>query len=129
MATHNLPDYEATREEFSWDDIYAEADWDAPEELNIAHEICDRHAGSGRTALEYAGIDGERETVTFDDLAERSNRFANLLERQGIERGDRVFTYMPRIPAHYVALIGTLKRGAVFGGVNERFGPEACVLG
>ena len=125
MATHNLPDYETAREKFSWDDIYAEADWDAPTELNIGHEVCDKHAnGSGRVALEYAGTEGERETVTFDDLAERSNRFANLLESAGIERGDRVFTYLPRIPAHYVALVGTLKRGAVFGGVNERFGPE-----
>jgi acetyl-CoA synthetase len=125
MATHNLPDYGAAREEFSWDDIYAEADWDAPETFNIGHEVCDRHAdGSGRVALEYAGTAGERETLTFDDLAERSSRFANVLESEGIERGDRVFTYLPRIPAHYVALVGTLKRGAVFGGVNERFGPE-----
>jgi acetyl-CoA synthetase len=125
MATHNLPDYEAAREEFSWDDIYADADWDAPEAFNIGHEVCDRHAdGSGTVALEYAGTDGERETLTFDDLAEQSSRFANVLEREGIERGDRVFTYLPRIPAHYVALVGTLKRGAVFGGINERFGPE-----
>jgi acetyl-CoA synthetase len=125
MATHNLPDYEAAREEFAWEDIYAEADWDAPEEFNIGHEVCDRHAdGSDRVALEYAGIDGERETLTFDDLAEQSSRFANVLESEGIERGDRVFTYLPRIPAHYVALVGTLKRGAVFGGVNERFGPD-----
>ncbi|WP_049902917.1 acyl-CoA synthetase [Halococcus agarilyticus] len=125
MAAHNLSDYETTREEFAWDDIYAEADWDAPSELNVGHEVCDRHAdGTGRTALQYAGTDGERETMSFDELAERSNRFANVLENQGVERGDRVFTYMPRIPAHYVALIGTLKRGAVFGGVNERFGPD-----
>ncbi|EMA51457.1 acyl-CoA synthetase [Halococcus thailandensis] len=125
MATHNLPDYEAAREEFSWDDIYAEADWDAPETFNIGHEVCDRHAdGSGRIALEYVGTAGERETLTFDDLADRSSRFANVLESEGIERGDRVFTYLPRIPAHYVSLVGTLKRGAVFGGVNERFGPE-----
>src|SRR5699024_9208887 len=73
---------------------------------------------------QYAGIDGERETLTFDDLAERSNRFANLLENEGIERGDRVFTYLPRIPAHYVSIVGTLKRGAVFGGINERLGPD-----
>jgi acetyl-CoA synthetase len=31
---------------------------------------------------------------------------------------------MPRIPEHYVALIGTTKSGAVFGGINERFGPD-----
>jgi acetyl-CoA synthetase len=125
MPSHNLADYETVYEEFSWDDIYAEADWDAPDELNIGHEVCDRHAdGTGELALQYAGTDGERETMTFDDLAEQSNRFADLLKTHGVERGDRVFTYMPRIPAHYVALIGTLKRGAVFGGVNERFGPD-----
>ena len=125
MATHNLPDYEAARGEFSWDDIYGEADWDAPDEINIGHEVCDRHAdGTGKVALEYAGTDGERETLTFDDLAAQSSRFANMLESEGVERGDRVFTYLPRIPAHYVSLVGTLKRGAVFGGVNERFGPD-----
>lgn len=126
MTTHNLADYESERESFSWDDIYAAADWNAPEELNIAHEVCDRHAESHpeKTALQYVGLDGEREKVTFADLAERSARFANLLEGEGVERGDRVFTYMPRVPAHFVSLIGTLKRGAVFGGVNERFGPD-----
>jgi len=126
MTTHNLADYERERESFSWDDIYAAADWNAPDGINIAHEVCDRHAEShpGKTALQYVGLDGEREKVTFADLAERSARFANLLEAEGIERGDRVFTYMPRVPAHFVSLIGTLKRGAVFGGVNERFGPD-----
>jgi acetyl-CoA synthetase len=126
MSTHNLADYERERESFSWGDIYAEADWDAPGRMNIAHEVCDRHAEATpeRTALRYAGTNGEREDVTFADLAERSNRFANLLEGEGIERGDRVFTFMPRVPAHFVSLIGTLKRGATFGGVNERFGPD-----
>lgn len=125
MDSHNLSAYESTCEEFSWSDIYAEADWEAPEALNIAHEVCDRHAdGSGSIALQYAGTDGERETVTFDDLTERSARFANVLESHGVEQGDRVFTYLPRIPAHYVALVGTVKCGAVFGGINERLGPE-----
>jgi len=45
VTSHNLSDYEAERETFSWGDIYAEADWDAPGELNIAHEVADRHAG------------------------------------------------------------------------------------
>ena len=44
VESHNLPDYESVRAEFSWDDIYAEADWDAPEELNVGHEVADRHA-------------------------------------------------------------------------------------
>ena len=122
MSTHNMADYDELCETFEWADIFGKADWNAPEELNIAHEICDRHPAD-RVALEYAGTEGERETLTFGDLEERSNRFANVLSEL-TERGDRVFTYLPRIPEHYVSLVGTLKAGAVFGGVNERFGPE-----
>ncbi|WP_224269597.1 acyl-CoA synthetase [Haloprofundus salinisoli] len=125
MTQHNLESYEETYDSFAWDDIYGEADWDAPQRLNIAHEVCDRHAADGENvALRYVGTDGSSETLTFADLKERSNRFANALESLGIERGDRVFSYMPRVPEHYVALVGALKRGAVWGSVNERFGPD-----
>ncbi|GAA0245467.1 acyl-CoA synthetase [Haladaptatus pallidirubidus] len=124
MSVHNLHDYDEKREAFEWDEIFGEADWDAPEKLNIAHEVCDRHATDrGKVALYYAGKNGERETLTFWELAERSNRFANVLS-DCMDSGDRVFSYMPRIPEHYVALIGTLKAGGVWGGVNERFGPD-----
>jgi acetyl-CoA synthetase len=125
VPDHNLADYEAARDSFDWDEIYTEADWDAPASINIAHEVCDCHvAGGDRTALRQVGVDGESRTLTFEELAERSNRFANVLEWLGIDQGERVFSYMPRIPIHYVALVGTLKRGAVFGGINERFGPD-----
>lgn len=122
---HNLTDYETAYEGFEWDSIYAEADWDAPAQINIGHETCDRHADRrGRIALYHVDTAGELTTVPFWELAERSNRFANVLSDLGVERGERVFSYMPRIPEHYVAVVGTLKYGAVFGGINERFGPE-----
>ncbi|RKD89313.1 acyl-CoA synthetase [Halopiger aswanensis] len=125
VSSHNLSDYETEREEFSWDDIYAEADWDAPGELNIAHEVADRHATDReKVALYQVDTDGELTKLTFWELADRSSQFANVLEELGVEQGDRVFSYMPRIPEHYVALVGTLKRGAVWGSVNERFGPD-----
>lgn len=124
MTGHNLHDYDSKCESFEWNEIFAEAEWDAPERLNIAHEVCDRHADDrGKVALYYAGKNGERETLTFWELAEESNRFANVLS-DCIDSGDRVFSYLPRIPEHYVALIGTLKAGGVWGGVNERFGPD-----
>ncbi|MFB6205767.1 MAG: acyl-CoA synthetase, partial [Haloglomus sp.] len=121
----NLPDYETKYESFEWDQIYDDADWSAPDELNIAHETVDRHAEAtpDRTALQYVGTDGDAEAVTFAELAEQSNRFANVLD-DFVDRGDRVFSYMPRVPEHYAALVGTLKTGAVWGSVNERFGPD-----
>jgi len=125
VTSHNLSDYEAERETFSWGDIYAEADWDAPGELNIAHEVADRHAGEReKVALYQVDTDGELTKMTFWELADRSSQFANVLEELGVEQGDRVFSYMPRIQEHYVALVGTLKRGSVWGSVNERFGPD-----
>ncbi|ADB58912.1 AMP-dependent synthetase and ligase [Haloterrigena turkmenica DSM 5511] len=125
VSEHNMPDYEQVCDGFAWEDIEEAADWDAPGELNVAHEVCDRHAeNKEKVALYQVSEDGELTTTTFWELAEATNRFANVLEDLGIERGDRVFSYMPRIPEHYVALIGTLKRGAVFGGINERFGPD-----
>ncbi|MFC7096390.1 acyl-CoA synthetase [Halobaculum marinum] len=124
VTEHNLSEYEDAYDSFEWDDIYAEADWDAPERLNIAHETVDRHAGDrSKVALYYAGVDGERETLTYWELAERSNRVANVLDDL-VDAGDRVFSYMPRVPEHYVAMVGALKRGAVWGSVNERFGPD-----
>jgi acetyl-CoA synthetase len=123
--SHNLPEYEEVYGQFTWNELYEAADWNAPDDLNIAHEVCDRHAeNKEKVALYQVSEDGELTTLTFWELAEATNRFANVLESLGIEQGDRVFSYMPRIPEHYVALVGTLKRGAVFGGVNERFGPD-----
>ncbi|MFB6223772.1 MAG: acyl-CoA synthetase [Haloarcula sp.] len=125
VSSHNLTDYEAERDAFSWDDISAEADWDAPLELNIGHEVADRHATDrGKVALYQVGTDGELTTMTFWELADRSSQFANVLDDLGVEQGDRVFSYMPRIPEHYVALVGSLKHGAVWGSINERFGPD-----
>lgn len=125
MPYHNMADYDEMYDAFEWADIYSEGDWNAPNELNIAHEVCDRHTATRpeKTALEWAGADGGRETLTFAELAEQSNQVANVLDDL-VEPGDRVFSYMPRLPEHYVALIGTLKTGAVWGSVNERFGPE-----
>jgi acetyl-CoA synthetase len=123
--SHNLRDYDEKYDSFEWSEIYDEADWDAPEKINIAHETCDRHADGGdNEAMVHVAEDGTTTRVTFEELTRRSNAFANALEAHGVGLGDRVFSYMPRIPEHYVALIGTMKCGAVFGGINERFGPD-----
>jgi len=123
--SHNLGDYDEAYENLDWEDIYDEADWNAPDEINIAHETVDRHAKNrDKVALYHVDTEGELDKMTFWELAARSNQFANLLDDMGVEDGDRVFSYMPRIPEHYVALIGTLKKGAVWGSVNERFGPD-----
>jgi acetyl-CoA synthetase len=124
MFESETADYESVREAFSWASLRDECDWNGRDELNFAHESVDRHAGDDELALLWVSADGEDERFTFDALAEQSDRMANVLTDLGVERGDRVFTYLPRIPEHYVTILGTVKTGAVFGSVNERYGPD-----
>ncbi len=124
----NLREYDAARASFRWESIRAELDGLEGGGLNIAHEVMDRHLKTDRRdkiALYWEGRDGERETYTFQDLARLSNRFANALKRLGVKKGDRVFTYMDRVPEQFVCLLGALKRGAVIGPLFSAFGPDA----
>ena len=109
MAT----DYEAAYADFEWSDALETFDWDAPEELNVAHEACDRHAGSGDVGFAWVDPDGELVEYTFGELQERSNRVANALEALGVERGDRVTTLLPKVPETIVTILGIWKVGAV----------------
>jgi acetyl-CoA synthetase len=125
MAQHNLQNYSEQREAFEWSRVFADMDWDAPNELNIAHEVCERHASDrGRVALYYVDKNRNSKKLTFWELSRKSNRFANILEGLDVSKGDRVFTHLPNSLEHYVSLIGTLKTGAIFGAINERYGPD-----
>src|SRR6185436_10810599 len=90
-VTPNLVDYERTRATFSWDDARAALDGlPGGRGLNIAHEAVDRHAAgprAGRVALRFLRRDGTVDELTFAALAEQTNRFANVLRRQGVGPG------------------------------------------
>ncbi len=124
----NLLDYEKCRADFSWDSVRSELDG-LPDGkgLNIAHEAVDRHAAGplrDRIALRWLGKNGEQVDLTYADLREQSNRFANLLTALGIEAGERVFCLAGRIPELYLAALGTLKTRSVFCPLFSAFGPE-----
>ncbi len=124
----NLMDYKKSREEFKWDDIYKELDGLEGGGLNIAHEVIDRHAKTSlksKIALFWEGKKGESEEYTFHDLYRLTNRFANVLKKLGVEKGDRAFSYLDRIPEIYICLLGALKTGAVIGPLFSAFGPDA----
>src|SRR5881396_215845 len=107
---------------FSWDALWRRFDGDR-RRLNIAHECVDRHAGRG-PALRLQFADGRREEHDFDALIAWSSRFAHFLEREGIERGDRVAIMLePSLP-FYGALFGAVKRGAIAVPLFTLFGPD-----
>jgi acetyl-CoA synthetase len=127
-VTPNLIDYEQARASFSWSAARALLDGlPGGRGLNIAHEAVDRHVAAGRgdqCALRWLGRHGERRELSYADLAAGSGRFAAGLAQLGVRPGERVFACSGRIPELYIALLGTLKLGAVFCPLFSAFGPE-----
>jgi acetyl-CoA synthetase len=124
----DLTDYGRARREFSWEEARRALDGlPGGRGLNIAYEAIDRHLGGPRAdkvAVRWLGRHGAVRDLTYRDLAIATNRFANVLEALGVERGERVFVMTGRIPELYVAVLGALKRGAVACTLFSAFGPE-----
>jgi acetyl-CoA synthetase len=123
----NLEDYDAACASFSWAGARALLDGLPSGGLNIAHEAVDRHAAGPRrshVALRHLGRRGVVRDVTYGELAELTNRFANVLADLGVEPGDTVFTLTGRIPELYVAVLGTFKHRAIAAPLFSAFGPE-----
>jgi acetyl-CoA synthetase len=128
MVTPNLKDYAKTCSGFSWEKVERELDW-LPDGkgLNIAHEAVDRHAVSekaGHIAIRWLDRAGKIRDITYGELKEQSNRFANALKGLGIGKGDPVFVLSRRIPELYFATLGILKNVSIFCPLFTAFGPE-----
>ncbi|WP_067730468.1 acetate--CoA ligase [Oceanobacillus damuensis] len=127
-GNYNLKDYEKMRENFSWEDVTKNFTWNTSGKVNMAHEAIDRHAADpdkkDKVALLYSSPDRE-ESVTFQQLSDQSNKFANVLKKYEVNKGDRVFLFMPRSPEFYAAFFGILKVGAIAGPLFEAFMEQA----
>ncbi|MCR8845667.1 acetate--CoA ligase [Paenibacillus sp. SC116] len=119
----NLNNYESAAEAFNWEEVEKHFTWHATGKVNMAHEAIDRHLAEGRgdkVALYYSDAVRD-ESYTYAELSRKSNQFANVLRKQGITKGERVFVFMPRTPELYISLFGILKIGAVVGPLFEAF--------
>jgi len=120
----NLANYEESYKNFNWEEVEKEFSWYTSQKYNVAYEAIDRHATSHRkdkVALYYKD-DQRNEKYTFEEMKNNSNKAANVLKQFGdVEKGDRVFIFMPRQPELYFALLGALKLGAVVGPLFEAF--------
>ena len=123
----NMRDYQAEAASFTWDKARALIDGLPGGRLNIAHEAVTRHVLHGHgdvVAIRWLSKTGERKDITYGELDTATNRFANVLRRLGIGRGERVFSLLGRVPALYVCALGTLKAGCVYSPLFSAFGPE-----
>jgi acetyl-CoA synthetase len=124
----NLVDYRGEYTRFDWAEAWKLLDGlPGGKGYNIAHEAVDRHAAginAGKIAIRWLGKSGERRELTYRDLAEATNRFANALISLGVQPGERVFVLMGRLPELYVAVLGALKARCVVSPLFSAFGPE-----
>lgn len=123
-----LTDYDSLYRSFSWDAMRAElSGLPDGKGLNLAHEAVDRHLGSqraNRTAIRWLDIGGKITDISYSQLAEQSSRFANVLCELGVERGEKVFSLLGRVPSLYFVALGTLKNVSVFCPLFSQFGSE-----
>jgi len=106
-----------------WKEPFAK--WFVGGKLNVSENCLDRHLDGptkNRAALIWEGEPGERRVITYQQLHRDVCRFANVLKRNKIKKGDRVIIYMPMIPEAAVAMLACTRLGithsVVFGGFS-----------
>jgi acetyl-CoA synthetase len=102
-----------------------DAKWFVGAETNLAVNCLDRFKGTPtwqKRAIIWEGEPGELKNLTYAELCELVQKFANVLTELGVKPGDRVAIYMPMIPEVVVAMLGCARVGAmhsvVFGGFS-----------
>jgi len=101
------------------------AKWFVGGKLNISENCLDRHLTGPRrnkAAILWEGEPGDKRTLTYQQLHHEVCRFANVLKRNKIKKGDRVIIYLPAIPEAAIAMLACARIGAVhsvvFGGFS-----------
>ncbi|QQZ10590.1 acetate--CoA ligase [Heyndrickxia vini] len=123
-GNYNLQSYEDTYNGFDWKEAEKAFSWSETGKVNMAYEAIDRHANTFRKnkiAL-YFRNETRNEKYTFKELKELSDKAGNVFKATGnVEKGDRVFIFMPRSPELYIAALGAVKVGAIVGPLFEAF--------
>ena len=96
--------------------------------INAAYNAVERHsanANANKIALYFVDDLLTEKALTFSQLNSLCNQFGHYLRSLNVERGDRVFFFLPRIPAIFYGFLGTLKIGAIAGTMFSAFGKDA----
>jgi len=108
------------------DEIYIK--WFQGGKINVTVNCLDRHlktARKNKVALIWEGEPGDSRKYTYQQLYEEVCKFANVLKKKGVKKGDRVTIYMPMIPELPIALLACARIGAIHSIVFGGFSAEA----
>ncbi|MHB8439872.1 MAG: acetate--CoA ligase [Acidimicrobiales bacterium] len=109
-----------------WDPPFAK--WFVGGKLNVSYNCLDRHvqAGNGeRVAFHWIGEPGDTASITYAELLNEVERFANVLNHLGIRKGDVVAIYMPMVLELPIAMLACTRVGAAHSVVFGGFSPDA----
>ncbi|GAB4135874.1 MAG: acetate--CoA ligase [Bacteroidia bacterium] len=99
--------------------------WFINGKMNITENCLDRHLEKRGDQVAFYwepnDSDDEHRTITYRQLYEEVCRFANVLKRKGVKKGDRVCLYMPMVPELAVAVLACARIGAVHSVVFAGF--------
>lgn len=113
----------------SYDQLTRDFRWDIPARFNMASACCDRHAdGTKRLALIYVDEDGSAARTSFDEIRAFSARFANVLEADGLVRGDRVAVFLSQSLELPIVHLAAWRSGLVSVPLFTLFGEDALAF-
>jgi acetyl-CoA synthetase len=117
-----------------WDKVLVEDfkeakhEWFVGGKLNVSYNCLDRNLKSWRrnkAALIWEGDTGETKTLTYQELYYNVCKFANVLKKHGIKKGDRVSIYLPMILELPIVMLACARIGAIHSVVFGGFSAEA----
>ncbi len=111
---------------FGADDVSIK--WFEGAKLNVTYNCIDRHlpGRADQTAIIWESDDPDKsEHISYQQLSDNVNRFANVLKARGAKKGDRICIYMPMIPEAAYAMLACARIGAIHSVVFGGFSPEA----
>jgi acetyl-CoA synthetase len=104
------------------------AKWFVGGRLNITINCLDRHLRSWRknkAAFVWEGEPGDERVLTYADLHRETCRFANVLRRLGVRKGDRVTIYLGMVPELPIAMLACARIGAAHSVIFGGFSPDS----
>jgi acyl-coenzyme A synthetase/AMP-(fatty) acid ligase len=92
----------------------SEFDWAVPSRFNFMRDVVQPLAADpGRRAILYVERSGAVREVAFAEVAAAAARWAGLLRRRGVERGDRVLVLVGKTLDWHPILLATLAAGGI----------------